>query len=663
MYVFPNLADRACLVRIIQRRTKAWNRSISVLISMWLASMLAVAFAAPRALDQAVGEYAVDFDPAKLFALDGRGAVFELNVAADRTLRLNHERVLPGSDTARTWVGQARELSDEFSDGMAYITEVQGHVYGTISTGATTYELVGRPGESVVVRDLAAKGLQRKISLRDDAVIPPVVGPRVEAPALRADRQKALPAPQVTIDVMIVYTAAFTARYGAGAGVTSRINNLIAQANTAYLRSDVAITLQLVRAEETTYTNSNDNVIALNDITNAQGAFSSIPATRNAYAADLVVLMRPFDNTNHGGCGVAWVGGSNQSTLLSQYGYSVFSDGSDLGGSGFFCFDQSLQHEMGHNMGLMHDRATVMAGNGGVISYGATNYAFGYVIPSSSPQVGDIMSYALRPVNCFSSPIVYRQGPVSGLSGGSCNVTPTTGDVLGVVAANTSASADAAATLNFTRQTVAAFRTAATFSISGTVMNGATPLTGVQFCARPSVGVTCTASSGSGAYSCTVPGGWSGTLHAPGPSGLRIKPQVFATIGANLSSQNPVVQAIGSCNLDIDNNGLIEPATDGVAILRRMLGFGSNAFSGLAGTCAANTTDVAIFNATNSNYNVTGGPATLAATDGAVIVRAMSGKTGTDVTNGLGLTREAGATNTNWAQIQSWLNTTCGSNF
>ena len=113
----------------------------------------------------------------------------------------------------------------------------------------------------------------------------------------------------------------------------------------------------------------------------------------------------------------------------------------------------------------------------------------------------------------------------------------------------------------------------------------------------------------------------------------------------------------------MDNNGLIEAATDGAAIIRRMMGYSAAAFGGLAGTCAANTTSSAIFNATASDYNVTGGAATRVATDGLVIWRAMNGKTGTDVTNGLGLTNEPGATNTSWSAIQSWLNATCGSNF
>jgi hypothetical protein len=201
-------------------------------------------------------------------------------------------------------------------------------------------------------------------------------------------------------------------------------------------------------------------------------------------------------------------------------------------------------------------------------------------------------------------------------------------------------------------------------TISGTVSNGASPLANVTFCARPAIGVTCTASSGTGAYSCTVPNGWSGLLHAPGPTGLRIKPQSFTNVSANLSGQNPVVQAIGACNLDVDNNGLIEPATDGAAILRRMLGISSTGFSGLSGTCAANTTSATLFNATAGNYNATGGLLTRPGTDGLVILRAMQGLTGTAVTNGLGLAAEAGATNTTWTAIRNnFLNTTCGADF
>ena len=625
---------------------------------IFVASVTSAASAATVRVDQAVSDFETTIDTGVLFQANKRGDVFELRVGAGRVLRLEHERMLEGAEGARTWIGRLREAGN---DNVAYMTEANGNVYATIPTSDSIFEIVGFSGESATVRDLAARGMRRKLSIGKDYVVPPVLGAPVSALQQSIDRQKALPTPQVTIDLMILYNDAFVARYGAN--VATRINNLIAQANDSYVRSEVAITLRLVRSEQTSYANATSNSTALSAIQSGAGMFSTVAASRNTYGADLVVLLRPFDDATHEGCGIAYVGGFNQTTLQSQFGYSVVSDGNDLGGSGFLCLDKSFQHELGHNMGLMHDRATA-AGEGG--NTGATSYAFGYIIPGTSPTVGDIMSYADRAVNCFSSPTVFRQGPASGLSGGSCNVTPTTGDVLGVASSNSASSADAAATLNFTRVSVSNFRATAvspSVTISGTISNGS-PLANITFCARPSSGVTCTASSGAGAYSCTVPNGWTGLLHAPGPVGLRIKPQSFTNVTANLSGQNPVVQSIGACNLDVDNNGLIEPATDGVAILRRMLGTSSSGFGGLSGTCAVNTTSAAIFNATAGNYNATGGAATRPGTDGLVIMRAMQGLTGTAVTNGLGLSAESGATNTTWANIRSnFLNTTCGADF
>ena len=633
-----------------------WLRvAIAVAVVLTLLPIALAASAAIVRADQALSDFETSIDTAGLFNANQRGDAFALRVAADRVLVLEHEREIVGAGGARTWVGRLREGG---SDNVVYITEANGYVYATIPASDSVFEIVGLAGKSATVRDFAARGMRRKLNFGKDYVVPPVLGARVSAAEQSADRQKALPTPQVTIDLMIVYTDAFATRYGAN--VATRINNLIAQANDSYVRSDVAITLRLVRAEQTSYANNTVNTDALQAIASGAGVFSTVAASRNTYAADLVALLRPLDDATHGGCGIAFVGGFNQTTLESQFGYAVVSEGSDLGGSGYLCLDKSLQHELGHNMGLMHDRATAASEGGNT---GATSYAFGYIIPGTNPSVGDIMSYADNGVNCFSSPAVFRQGPIAALSGGACNVTPTTGDALGVAASNGASSADAAATLNFTRVAVSKFRVAANATLSGTISNG-TPLANVTFCARPASGVTCTASDSLGAYSCTVPNGWTGVLHAAGPAGLRIKPQLFTNITANLSGQNPVVQAIGACHLDVDNNGLIEPATDGVAILRRMLGVSSSGFAGLSGTCAANTTSAAIFNATAGNYNATGGATTRPSTDGLVIVRAMQGLTGAAVTNGLGLMGETGATNTTWASIRNnFLNTTCGADF
>jgi hypothetical protein len=194
-------------------------------------------------------------------------------------------------------------------------------------------------------------------------------------------------------------------------------------------------------------------------------------------------------------------------------------------------------------------------------------------------------------------------------------------------------------------------------TISGVVSASSSGfVSGVLFHARPASTVNCTASNGSGQYSCTVPSGWSGVLHSQSVSGQRIPAQSFTSVAADITRNVAALAGIPSCNLDVDDNGLIEPEFDGVAILRRMLGFGVAGFAGTSGAFAGNTTAASVFAATASSYNVTGvvgGPR--AATDGLIITRAMKKLTGTAVTSG--------ATAQSWATVQSWLNTNCGSTF
>jgi Matrixin len=288
----------------------------------------------------------------------------------------------------------------------------------------------------------------------------------------------------------------------------------------------------------------------------------------------------------------------------------------------------------------------------GVAGVAYSGSAFPLPIVEGDMIVNNAFIYSL-PVT-----LLHEMGHMLGIDHSNVsNVVMSGPPLTSYVSLNTLQSDDIAACVFLYGAPVATSRT-----ISGTISNGS-PQANITFCARPATGVTCTASNGSGAYSCTVPNGWTGLLHAPAPSGLRIKPMSFTNVTANLSGQNPVVQSIGSCNLDVDNNGLIEADFDGVAILRRLHGFNSTAFGGLSGTCAGNTTATAVYNATTSTYNVTGGLATLATTDGTVIQRAMRGLTGTSVTNGLGLSAESGATNTNWITIRNYLNTTCGADF
>lgn len=617
-------------------------------------------------------EPTVSFSAAALLSSQP-GSVVSFALGNSLSVRLVTDRLVAGSGGGTTWVGYDPNTGRSVR---SYVSVLGDDVAGEVSVGSARYRLSRVPDSSGLLKvlDMEKASMSRAFSARPDYLrVDPDARRRagVESLPVESDEAKAVPTPQTTIDLAVVFTTGMVTRYGSVSGVVNRINQLVTAANDAYANSEVAITLRLVKTEQVSYPDTGDNGDALNAFSGFQasptfGEISPLPALaatvrpiRNATGADIMVLLRPFSVATHGGCGIAWLGDGNSNVAFdSQFGYAVVSDGSD---GSYFCAVDSFAHEVGHNMGLTHDRPNA-AGEG------ATFFSYGYGLNYNGPtaNLGDIMSYASNRVPFFSSPnLRCNTANRTCALGGAGTPLGVAGDSdFGTCTTNPGTCADAARTLNVTRAYIASFRASVGASISGTITNGASPLAGVTFCARPATGVTCAASSGAGAYSCTLPNGWSGLLHAPGPAGLRIKPQSFTNVTGNLTGQNPVVQSIGACNLDVDNNGLIEPATDGVAILRRLLGTTSGGFAGLAGACAANTTSTAIFNATASNYNATGGALTRPGTDGLVILRAMQGLTGTAVTNGLGLAAEAGATNTTWATIRNnFLNSTCGADF
>ena len=120
-----------------------------------------------------------------------------------------------------------------------------------------------------------------------------------------------------------------------------------------------------------------------------------------------------------------------------------------------------------------------------------------------------------------------------------------------------------------------------------------------------------------------------------------------------------VIGVSQGCVIDIDGNQSISATTDGLMLLRAMLG--------LTGTAV--TTGATVAGAPRTSWaqiapyvhlaalNLSGSGNTSAATDGVLLLRAMFGLTGTAVTHGI---TTSGQT---WASIRNYLNTQCGGNF
>jgi hypothetical protein len=305
---------------------------------------------------------------------------------------------------------------------------------------------------------------------RPDFVVPPSThrpgatsgGPTLSsAPAMAAAGTTS----GTTVDLVIGYTQGFAADNGGNSGAVTRLNYLVDVANAAYVNSGIAATARLVAAVPVTYTDTTTNQDTLekltgyNSTTNTQTtpdpAFNALRAARETYGADLVSLARSFHDPENDGCGIAWLIGGGQSgvsTSDSYFGYSVISDGTDVGTDGktYYCLDETLAHEMGHNMGAAHDVETAKGANGVLDAdeYGAYPYSFGYKTTATTGNFYTIMAYG------DSGQTIYRifSDPRSTFCGGR--------------ACGTTTQADNARTLTQTIPIIASFRASVVPSVT-----------------------------------------------------------------------------------------------------------------------------------------------------------------------------------------------------
>lgn len=398
--------------------------------------------------------HAVQLSEAHALKAAHPGGTIELPTPSGETLRIAYQRHEESLDGNWTWVGRTL-------DGMeAVITFGEKAVFGRIAQPKTeALRLTMAGGRAWLVETDPGKLLDGTL-LGDEDDTGMLVPPKTVQATLAGKRAKSVTTagdkagPAETVDVVLGYTNGLVTKYGNVSAATTRLTYLTALTNQAYQSSQVTGRVRLVHTLQVNYTDTNSNETALQALTgqtcNPTCSPTTVPAelvplrtARDQFGGDLVSLVRPFQAPQHQGCGIAWLlggGGFTIDNTDAPFGYSVVSDGNDddeTDGRNYFCREETLAHELGHNMGQQHNTED----SGG--DSGTHPYSYGYR-EASSTGFYTIMAYRLANSSQFA--IGYFGNP---------NVTYGSPP-----RATGTANADNARSLNLSMPLVAQFRSA-----------------------------------------------------------------------------------------------------------------------------------------------------------------------------------------------------------
>jgi hypothetical protein len=402
------------------------------------------------------------------------------------------ERVIDHGGGIRTWIGKSAVI-----DGghRAVITSSPAGTWGWMSSQYGHFRLY--PGEAGT--DWLAQSQRIDLAPKkggSDAVPGPIdlggPGASYGVPTMihgftqGSSLAKAQPTPIAQVDLMFIYTKDLAQKLGAG--LMPMMFNVVASANQAYIDSDVGFSLRLVNATMLDVSNASasedvlDGMAGGSTVTALNNLFQPLTwgsgALRDQVGADVVALIRDGP-TDTGGIGDLLKPSSPLSAPAAR-AYSVSN----------FCVqgcEGIVTHEIGHNMGDHHDRATIFydsqtlpasLDDSGVFPYSYGMYSCngvntGFAALTCDPSVrpfgsggsacpvgqrpscatapphtndfGTVMAYFYPQTLRFSNPLQNNCVAAAGTAPASCGVTNQD---------------DNARSMNNVRQNVSAYRTA-----------------------------------------------------------------------------------------------------------------------------------------------------------------------------------------------------------
>src|SRR5262245_21504966 len=287
----------------------------------------------------------------------------------------------PGSDTLAGTI----EGSDSPVDRCALVV-TEGKIDGDIELESGRYRIVPMEGGSHAVVEVKPGTYPNE----GDIPLPPLANGaqrKINRSVQDAPRCDVAPSKELgPIRVLVLYTPAAKAE---SSNIRAEIKLAMKQLNDAFGKTggNFSIKAELADMRPVSYVEADQTVIDGQDVTGMEidlnrlsgeepGYFSTVKALRDQTEADLVHLLIGYKETNP--CGIGWMPPLDQiGPETADWAFSVSERGCAVN-------NYSFVHELGHNLGLNHDR--YVAGD-----IPATDYNLGYI--DLNKRVRTVMAY------------------------------------------------------------------------------------------------------------------------------------------------------------------------------------------------------------------------------------------------------------------------------
>ena len=218
------------------------------------------------------------------------------------------------------------------------------------------------------------------------------------------------------IDLLFVYPDEVTAQEGSTANVEAIIHSAVADSNLCLRNSLVPAQFRVVHMAEVAYDptgNLDTDLSRLKDSTD--GEMDNVHALRDTYGADIVCML----TTDGGSLGGLASTLTYPSLDFAEHAFNV-NVISQLGAPSY-----TLAHEIGHNLGCLHNREDVNSSRD-YSGYDFVEFCYGKRWESGGEAYRTVMSYNETPPNYqtipyFSNPSVFYEGVTTGNAGSEDN--------------------------------------------------------------------------------------------------------------------------------------------------------------------------------------------------------------------------------------------------